>query len=254
MTTVKNVGTIVTGRDRELFRALAITRVLDADQVRAVCGFTSLRRTNRRLLKLVRAGFLKRWFVGTSSGGQRALYGLSRQGANLIGESTQGLIPWKQDALITSSQFLNHQQAVNEIFLLARFRQLPPGFSCERWERPRLPLSPSVPLIPDGYFEIAHDGIVYPLFLEMDLGGETSRVWKRKAEEYLKFATNSIRPKLVRALILLPTQRRLESIRKVIAQRTEKLFWFSTIAEVRREGLFAPVWLRPTGTEKQRLI
>jgi len=256
MSTVTDVGTIVTARDRDLFHTLLIARVLDGGQVQIVCGFGSVRRTNRRLLKLVSAGLLRRWFVGTAGGGQRALYGLSPQGANVIGETSQGLIPWKQDALITSSQFLRHQQAVNDIFLRARFYPLPPGLSCERWERPKLPLSPSAPLIPDGYFEIAREGVIYPTFLEMDLGTESSRVWKRKVELYLKVATTSDRfhPKLVRTLVLFPSMRRLESIRKVIAKRSEKLFWLSTQHEVQRNGLWEPIWLRPVGDQKQRLL
>jgi len=259
MSTVLDRGTIVTARDLELFRTLAIARVLDGEQVQAVAGFVSVRRTNRRLLKLVRAGLLRRWFVGASGGGQKALYGLSPQGANLIGETRQGLIPWKQDALITSSQFLAHQQAVNAIFLMARFQPLPSGLSCARWVRPKLPLSPSVPLIPDAYFEIVRDGVVNPMFLEMDLGSEASPIWKRKVELYLKLALSgefqgTLDAKRLRTLVVFPSERRLRSIRKVIANRTEKLFWLSTRTEVERDGLWSPAWLRPVGGEKQRLV
>jgi hypothetical protein len=258
MKALTDLKTIITTRDQEIFRALAIARVLEGEQIKTVGRFASVRRTNRRLLKLVQAGFLRRWFVGTSGGGQKALYGLSAPAANLIGETTHGLISWKQDALITTSQFLAHQQAVNEIFLLARFGPLPTGVSCERWERPRLPLSVSVPLVPDGYFEIVQDNVVHPMFLEMDLGTESSRVWKRKVEFYLRFATGSVsdrfNPRRLRILILFPSARRLESIRKVIAKRTEKLFWLSTRDEVLHHGLWGPIWLRPVGDERQRLL
>lgn len=258
MSTLMGVSTMVTKRDLNLFRALVVARVLDGEQVKTICGFVSARRTNRRLLKLVRTGLLRRWFLGAAGGGQKALYGLSPQGANLIGETTHGLIPWKQDALITASQFLAHQRAVNEIFLLARFHPLPTGFTCKRWERPKSALAPSVPLIPDGYFEIAHEGVVYPMFLEMDLGTESSQVWRRKVELYLTFATGLMAdrfpPRLLRTLVLFPSRRRLESIRKVIAKRTEKLFWLSTSDEIRRQGLWSPIWLRPTGEERHRLL
>ncbi len=188
MTTVKDLGRVITARDLLLLRTLVLARVLDGDQVKTIGGFSSVRRTNRRLLKLVRAGFLKRWFVGTAGGGQKALYGLSPQGTTLIGEPTQGLIPWKQDALITSSQFLAHQQAVNAVFIRARFHPLPVGFTCERWMNFREPLSPAGPLVPDAYFEIVQGGVIHPMFLEVDLGTESSTVWKRKVELYLKLA------------------------------------------------------------------
>jgi hypothetical protein len=259
MSTVAGAGTIVTSRDLTVLRTLLITRVLDGAQVMTVAGFRSLRRTNRRLLKLVQAGLLKRWFVGTASGGQKALYGLSPQGANLIGETTQGLIPWKQDALITSSQFLAHQQAVNAVFIRARFEVPPPGLSVKDWTRPKLPLSPSVPLIPDGYFRVVQSGVVHPIFLEVDLGTESSRVWRRKIDLYLKLAIGGeferlFHEKRFRTVILVPTLRRLDSIRITICKRTEKLFWLSTFDELEREGLWSPIWLRPVGEVKVRIL
>ncbi len=259
MSTVKDIGTITTARDLSILRTVSLARVLDGGQIKVVGGFSCVRRTNRRLLKLVRAGLLKRWFVGTAGGGQKALYGLSPQGAALIGETTKGLIPWKQDTLITSSQFLGHQQAVNGIFILARFRPLPLGLSYERWLRPTLPISPSVPLIPDGYFEIRQNGTLLPMFLEADLGTESSAVWRKKVELYLKLAVSGeferlFGEKKFRTLVLLPSNRRLESVRNTIAKRTEKLFWLSTQGEVESQGLWSNIWLRPTGAERLRLV
>jgi hypothetical protein len=259
MSTVKNIGTITTRRDLSILRTVALARVLDGEQIRIVGGFSSTRRTNRRLLKLVRAGLLRRWFVGTAAGGQKALYGLSPQGASLIGEAKQGLISWKQDSLITSSQFLAHQQAVNAVFILARFGTLPSGLSCERWLRPMLPLSPSVPLIPDGYFEMRQGGTLLPMFLEADLGTESSTIWRRKVELYLKLALGGEFERLFgerrfRTLVLLPSSRRLESVRTTIAKRTEKLFWLSTREQVESQGLWGRIWLRSTGAERLRLV
>jgi hypothetical protein len=259
MTTMKGIGTLITSRDLLLLRTLVLTRVLDGKQVKTIGGFSSVRRTNRRLLKLVRAGLLKRWFVGTAGGGQKALYGLSPHGANLIGETAQGLIPWKQDALITSSQFLAHQLAVNAVFLLARFHPLPAGVNCERWMNFREALSPSVPLVPDGYFEIVQDGVVHPMFLEVDLGTESSRVWKRKVELYLKLAIGGeferlFHTKRFRVLVVLQSQRRLEAVHRTVAGRTEKLFWFSTQDELTTEGLCSAIWLRPAGTLRIPLL
>jgi hypothetical protein len=259
MSTAKNVGTITTSRDLLVLRTLTVTRVLDVDQVIAIGGFASVRRTNRRLLKLVRAGLLKRWFVGTASGGQKALYGLSPQSATLIGETRQGLIPWKQDSLITSSQFLGHQQAVNAVFIQAQFGSLPSGLSCGRWMTFREPLSPSVPLMPDGYFELTQGGASHPMFLEVDLGTESSRVWKRKVELYLKLALGGefermFHQQRFRVLVIIHSERRMEAMRKTVAKRTEKLFWFSTQDEVSREGICSPIWLRPSGTERIALL
>jgi hypothetical protein len=254
-------GIILTARDLLVLRTLAISRVLDGEQVKLIAGFTAIRRTNRRLLKLVRAGLLRRWFVGTESGGQRALYGLSPKGAIRIGENPSGLIHWKQDTLVTSSQFLAHQQAVNAVLIQARFRPVPTGVACREWLTFKLPLSASVPLIPDGYFEIVTDpnSSVYPMFVEVDLGTESSTVWMRKVELYLKLAVGGeferrFRQKRFRVLVVLPSERRLQAIRRAIARRTDKLFWFGTFDGLRREGLFEPIWLRPVGDERLRLL
>jgi hypothetical protein len=255
MSTTRNIGTITTPRDLVILRTLVVTRVLQVDQVMAIGEFSSVRRANRRLLKLVRAGLLKRWFVGTASGGQKALYGLSPQGAALIGETRQGLISWKQDSVITSSQFLAHQLAVNAVFIQWRFAGLPAGLVCERWMTFHEPLSPSVPLMPDGYLELTREGTVHPMFLEVDLGTESSRVWKRKVEFYLKFALGGefesiFHQKRFRVLVVLHSERRMEAIRKTVAKRTEKLFWFSTQGDVSRHGLCSSIWLRPTGATR----
>jgi Replication-relaxation len=191
--------------------------------------------------------------------GVKAIYGLSPQGASLIGEASPALIPWKPNRVITTSSFLAHQQAVNEIFIQARFHPLPPQVSCERWLTFREPLSPSLPLIPDGYLEIGNSATVHKMFLEVDLGTETSKVWKGKVELYLKFAVGGefermFHEKRFRVLVLLHSSRRLEIVRKTIASRTDKLFWLSTHDQVRGEGLFGPVWLRPKGEERMSLL
>ena len=259
MSIILNVGTVVTERDLDLFRTLAIARVLDAADLRIVGGFESLRRTNRRLLKLVRAGLLKRWFLSATGGGQRALYGLSPQAANLIGEPRARVVRLKRDALITHSEFLAHQQSVNAVFLLARFRPWPAGCSCPTWQSFREPLSPAIPLMPDGYFEIAQEELIQPMFVEVDLGTERAPVWRRKVELYLKFAIGGeferlFRHRRFRVLVILPSERRLEAVRRTVAKRTQKLFWFATQDQITSQGLSAPIWVRPAGTERIPLL
>lgn len=253
-----NAGTVITGRDLVLLRALLVTRVLDCEQAMVVGSFSSIRRTNRRLLKLVRSGLLRRWFVATEHRGVKALYGLSSEATRLIEEHPQGLIPWKQDRVITSSQFLAHQQGINAIFIQARF-QLPAEIMCVRWMNFREPLSAALPLMPDAYLEIKNLGTLYPMFLEVDLGTETAKAWRRKVEWYLKFALNgdferTFGARRFRVLVVLHSSRRLEVVRKVIAERTDKLFWFSSQDQIRSEGLLAPIWLRPKGNDRRGLL
>src|ERR1700722_11132497 len=74
-------GIVIQERDRQLLRELAVMRVIDREQAKGVAGFGSTHRANTRLLHLTKAGLLRRFFLGTKGGGQKALYALSRNGA-----------------------------------------------------------------------------------------------------------------------------------------------------------------------------
>ncbi len=77
------------------------------------------------------------------------------------------------------------------------------------------------------------------LYLKLALGGEFERLYSEKR---------------FRTLIVLPSSRRLESVRTTIAKRTEKLFWLSTLDEVQKGGLWSPSWFRPVGQEKVGIL
>lgn len=259
MRTARDIRTVLTSRDLDVLRTLVVARVLDGEQIQLIARFSSVRRTNRRLLKLVRAGVLRRWFVGTASGGQKAIYGLSPAGARLLEEPAHGLITWKQDALIKTSQFLTHQQAINRVFIRARYQPLPGGCSCTKWQTFRKQISPSIPLAPDGYFEIVQGGVVHSMFLEVDLGTESSAVWKRKVDLYLKLALSKEFEHMfdktrLRVLIVVSSDRRMNALRRVITQRTDKLFWFTSEDRMELEGLCGPIWMRPKGNELITLL
>ena len=77
-------GFVLQARERHLLRELEIMRIVDRAQAKIVVGFGSDSRANRRLRKLTQAGFLKRFFLGTTAAGQKALYSLSEQGAAAV--------------------------------------------------------------------------------------------------------------------------------------------------------------------------
>lgn len=249
--THSSVSVILTARDLSLFRVLVTARILASDQVQTICGFGTVRRTNARLLGLVRAGYLRRWFVATKAGGHRGLYGLSPKGALAIGEQAARLLTWKQGQLLTGNQFVAHQLAINEISLEVQFRPLPPAVACRRWLNFLQPISKAVPLIPDAYFEIAREGIVIPMFLELDRGTEPLNVWRKKVERYVDLAITGeservFQQKRFRVLIVAESSRRLAFIRSTVARQTDKLFWFGTLSEINKDGLWNSLWSRPT--------
>jgi hypothetical protein len=251
MTGNRRTGAVVQQRDRHLLRELDILRVIDREQAQVVMGFRSMRRANRRLLTLTRSGMLRRIFIANEAIGQKALYTASPQGAALAGSRLPGL-PMRQSRF-GSSPFLLHRLAINEIYLSLKYKTLPrPDSRFTRWISFREPLSQAIPLIPDGYFEIADGGNNRAMFLEADLGTEAIPIWQKKTQLYLQLALSGVFPQMFRqpqfrVLVVVTTERRLRNIRAAIAKSTDKIFWFTTFDQIKHCGLWSPVWLRPTG-------
>ena len=258
MTGNRKIGLVIQERDRQLFRELGVMRVIDREQTQVAAGFDSIRRANDRLLRLSRAGLLRRIFIGSAGHGQKALYTLSPRGAATVGAEVAGL-PMRQ-SIFGTSPFLFHRLAINEIYLAVKHQQLPrPDIRCARWITFREPLTQAIPLIPDGYFDLVVDGASRPMFVEADLGTEALGVWRKKVQTYLQLALSGEFPKLFRqpqfrVLIVATTDKRLQHIRAVVAKQTDKIFWLSTFEQIHERALWSPIWLRPTGEARHSLI
>ena len=246
---------VVQERDRHLFRELSAMRVVDREQAKVVAQFGSITRVNVRLLALTRSGLLRRFFVGTSAGGKKALYALSTKGAELVGVSQRGLRR-QHDQMLVADFFVEHQLTINRVYCLLKYGSLPAGVTFHRWIAFHQPIVPKLRLIPDGYVELQTPSGMVSSFLEVDLGHESRRVWKEKARNYLQFALSGdyereFSQKSFRVLVLANSERRMLSIRKAVAASTEKIFWFATLDSVHPERFLTPVWLRPKGEERQ---
>jgi len=258
MTGNKRVGVTVQDRDRQLLHELSVMRVIDREQAQVVMAFQSIRRANRRLIALVRAGMLRRIFIPNPLVGQKALYTLSPKGATLVGARLPGL-PMRQSRF-GPSPFLLHRLAINEFYLTVKYRPLPKAdMRLARWIAFREPMTPAIPLTPDGYFEIVASGAARAMFLEADLGSESSLVWQKKTQLYVQMALSGacnelFRQPQFRVLVIATTDRRLNHIRSAIAKFTDKIFWLSTFDEIKQRGFWSPVWLRPTGDQRSPLF
>jgi len=254
----RRTGAVIQKRDRHLLHELGTMRVIDREQGQTVMGFASIRRTNRRLLKLTHAGLLRRIFIPNPPIGQKALYTLSPNGAALTGSQRAGL-PLRQ-SLFGASPFLMHRLAINEIYLTVKYRELPGAdMRLQRWISFREPLSQAVPLTPDGYFELVTGNAVHPMFLEADLGTESLPVWQKKTQTYLQLALSGkfselFRQPKFRVLVIATTDRRLRHIKSAIAKDTDKIFWLSTFELIKERGFWSSVWLRPSGDQPLPLL
>jgi hypothetical protein len=253
----KERGMVLQARDLHLLKELAVMRVIDREQTKRVAAFGSTTRVNVRLLALTNAGLLRRYFLGTTAAGQKALYSLSAKGAELVGVPIRGLRR-PSDAVLVADFFVQHQLAVNEIYCAVKY-EAASGFHFARWIAFQESIQPNLRLIPDGYFELQVGGVVLAAFLEVDRGSESLRVWNQKVRNYLQLALSGdyekqFHQKRFRVLVVANSERRLQTIRKAVAGITEKIFWFARFTEIQQKGFFEVLWFRPKGIEPQGLI
>ena len=248
-------GVVPQERDRRLLRELAFLRIIDREQAKTIAGFGSTPRVNSRLLALTRAGLLRRFFLGTTAGGTKALYAVSREGAELAGIPHRGLRRRNNEMLVADS-FVHHQLAVNDFYC-----NLKAGIASHsnagliRWLAFYEPLTPHLRLIPDGYFELNTPSGIVASFLEVDLGHEPLKVWRKKIQNYLHLAISGDYERIFgqsrfRVLIAANSDRRLLGIRNVVRASTEKIFWFTDLTSIDRHGTLATIWLRPKGDDR----
>lgn len=255
----KAVKVIPTARDEKLLQFLVDARVCDREQVKAIAGFESTNRANDRLLKLVRAGVLKRFFIATRAGGVKALYCLSPRTAQRLG-APAAPIQRTNDAVLISDAFVTHQLAINEVHIAFRSK-CPANFGVLsiKWAQFKESLSPRVRLIPDGYVEVNQATECLPMFVEVDLGTESLSIWKSKIQGYIQLAASGEFQELFgrsrfRVVVVVPSDRRLTSLRKTVLSYTRKIFWLATLTDINGRGLFGPIWLRPDGDDRLPLL
>jgi hypothetical protein len=251
-------GLVLQPRDRRLLEELAIMRVVDREQAKTVAGFGSTTRVNARLLRLTQAGLLKRFFTGTTAGGAKALYALSLQGARAVGVPLRGPQRRRDEAIIADF-YVEHQLAVNEVYCRLKFRALPPGIFFRRWLALSEPITQELKLIPDGYVELETPGGTIGAFLEVDLGTESLTVWKEKVRQYLQLAVSGefkrkFGEERFRILVIAHSERRLHSIRQMVATITDKLFWFGDQRAIQEKDFFGSIWFRPKVKNREPFI
>jgi hypothetical protein len=229
-------------RDLRLFEKLALLRLLDRRQIEVLANFHSRSRANVRLAKLRRAGLVVRYFTATSTGSRRAVYGLTKRGAAMVGMSLP-LPKWKPDSALYGNAFAAHTLAIADTYIAAcTGRQI-------GWQTFSEPVTAMVPLVPDAFMDGGR-----ALFLEVDLGTEPLPVWSRKAALYLRLAATGAFREITdyphfAVLVVAENAARLESLRRHIARQTSKLFWFATLEIIQRQGFWSSCWLRATGDD-----
>jgi hypothetical protein len=254
----KRRGVVLQNRDRHLLSELGVMRIIDREMTKVVAGYGTTTQANKRLLELTRSGLLRRFFVGTISSGRKAVYTLSAKGAEMVATQLGG-INRPEGKLVTGDRFVEHQTGINEIYIAVKYRPIAGDARFTRWHNFRQSISEAVKITPDGYFEIATADSIRTAFLEVDLGTEALKIWQQKTGYYLQLAisgefTKRFRQQQFRVLVVANSERRLDNIRAVVAKSTDKIFWFTTLDNIHRDGFWYPIWLRPKGDQRHSLI
>lgn len=259
MTGNKKEAVVLQPRDCRVLSALVTLRILDREQAKIVGGFSSVSRANARLTALLRAGYLERFYFGTIRGGQKSLYALSKRGAVEIGAEYRSL-KRTPGHVIGSDGFTAHQVHLTQVLVALKHTQ-PSSVETNvgRMLTFLEPLAPAVSLRPDGYVELLANGSNIPMFVEADLGTEPLKEWENKARNYLQLAVSGEFQKhfshpQFRVVVVTISEEWLEHIRAAIAKLTDKIFWFTTFSAVNNQGIWAPIWLRPSGDQRRQLI
>jgi hypothetical protein len=259
MTGNRRRGVVLQDRDRHLLSELGVMRIIDREMTKVVAGFGSTTQVSLRLLELTRAGLLRRFFVGTVASGRKAIYTLSPKSADLV-RAKFGGINRPNGKLVTGDAFVEHQMGINEIYLALKYHPIPKtGVRFLRWHSFRQPISEAIKLTPDAYLDVQTSEAVRSMFLEVDLGTEALKVWQQKTAYYLQLAvsgefTKRFRRPQFRVLVVGSSDKRLNNIRATIAKSTDKVFWFTTLDIINRDGVWSPIWLRPTGDQRHSLL
>lgn len=257
--TGNNRRLVLQPRDRQLLSELATMLVIDREQAKLVAGFGSTTRANTRLLALSNAGLLRRCFLGTTAGGTKALYMLSAKGAQAVGVPFRGPHRRRDEALVADF-FIEHQLRINEIHCAVKYRPIPvSGISFRRWAVFHEPMTPAIRLIPDGYMELETSAGSIAAFLEIDLGNESLAVWKEKTSNYLQLALSGecerrFGQSRFRVLVIAHSDRRALSIQTAVAATTDKIFWFTSLESINRDGFFGSIWTRPKDDVRQPFV
>ncbi len=258
MTGNRERGLVLQDRDKHLLQELALLRVIDREQAKILAQFQTTGRINKRLLALTRARLLRRFFIGTA-GRKKSLYFLSPLGAEFLQVRYQGFRR-RGDEVVPVSSAIFHRLGINDIYCLVKYQPIPiQGARFVRWETFSLPIDSPRSLIPDAYIEVSGPEKTLAAFLEFDLGYENLVVWRKKVDKYVQYALSGdfepiIHHPQFRVLVVTNSAPRLESLRRATAQITDKIFWFSTMDSIRRDGFWAPVWLRASGDQKVSLL
>ncbi len=245
-------GMVLTERDRQVVTAVTDFQVLQREQLVRLGLFGSKTRANVRLLRLTKTGYLSRRYLPAVAGTNRALYYPGPLAGDLLGRPLETARKERARTKLLSDLFLEHQLRLTDVRLSFLAQQ--PLCQIDRWLSDVVLRQMNLPLIPDAYIEYRLTDKSFAAFIEFDRGTETLTRWDGKARGYLSLAASgryqtAFNRKFFRVLVLAHSTKRLAHLRSSILRHTDRIFWFTTLAQLVEAGPFGHIWFRPRGDE-----
>jgi hypothetical protein len=261
----------VTERDLQVLTDLGDYRFMSTPQLTAL-HFPSPARTQARLRQLVDAGLACKVFmpVRPYDASAKTIYALAGAGARLLVERRGGPRPrYLTERERRSGLFLDHTLRRNDLRVVLEqlhtqrvdvdfltWRQAPEEVRAvvEAPVRTRRP--ERIPLVPDGFFALRHDGHCQGFLVEIDMGTVRLERMRARYRGYWAWhrwgrARTRYGPLPLRVLTLTTTARRLENLRKAAMKSPiggttgTNLFWFAQLDQLdldAPEKLLAACW------------
>lgn len=244
-------------RDKKIITLCHKYHFLSQEQIRLLLDFGCQVRAGIRLRKLFDNGYLSRRFIPVFQGRAKILYYPGPKGVELISEQS-GIdslkIKQKRKQLLeTKNSSLPHYLLINEFRLaFALAAKNNSEINPKSWKTQKeIPLRlDGREFYPDAYLIYGFRNKVYSLFLEIDRSTETNKRIQEKVNNYLQYGFGGHYQRqfgfvFFRTLIVCPSLARLKNIKKLIENKTDKMFWLAIQENISFEKILGRIWQRP---------
>jgi len=248
-------------RDARLIREIFLHRAMRRSQITGLGFFGSVNRANARLLKLTRAGLLRRVQMPIETEGQQFVYQAAIGAAGILARELQtDEVAVSRRLGAISPLCLAHTLRIVDVRLALERAAAARGVGVRRWlpellcrheyeTRSSSGAWRAQVLKPDAYVEIGLGERRWPYFVEVDLGHVSASRFAEKLMAYDRYLLSGVFEEAYGApsfdvLVITTGERRrghLGALSKGTNGRGPDL-WITTFGEVGQEGLDAPIW------------
>jgi len=265
----KSTGVVLTQRDLGIFKLLESIVVITRKSLQLFFEWQCTSDVNRRLSKLVEAGYLKRRFLPSHSGNGPAIYLLGPAGINEVQPPHGGelLIRRSQRIKKVAESQLRHELELSGFACrILKALQLGPDSGFLQWKaedeiREMCNLQDEVgdvDLKPDAFLSYLVNQLQYNAFLEIDLGTEPLRRIAKKLHYYQAFRASGLfqsrfEQRAFRLLIVTNSTARMRNIAQLLFPCADLKVFVGTLSVTVEDLLFNPCWLSPGATREVAL-